>query len=282
MALCEARLKQNPKDTAAMYALGISYGLRADYHWLVQKAWRDSLSDATSARRWHNRITELEPANVDARLIQGLHDYIVGSLPVMYRMLGFLAGIHGDREKGIQTIEEVASKGKQNRAAAQIFLCALYRRENQPMRAVPLVQDLIAHYPRNFLLRLELSQMYSLAGDGAHALAVVEELARHKANHDSGVEGLSWEKIYFQQGTIQFWYRDLDGALENLKRVADSPTELDLNSGAQAYLRLGQIYDMKNRRPEALEAYKKCIAYAPGADAARESRRYLAAPYRRL
>src|SRR5215471_8152936 len=36
MALCEARLKQNPKDTAAMYALGISYGLRADYHWLVQ------------------------------------------------------------------------------------------------------------------------------------------------------------------------------------------------------------------------------------------------------
>jgi tetratricopeptide (TPR) repeat protein len=282
MALCEARLKQNPKDTAAMYALGISYGLRADYHWLVQKAWRDSLSDATSARRWHNRITELEPANVDARLIQGLHDYIVGSLPLMYRMLGFLAGIHGDREKGIQTIEEVASKGKQNKAAAQIFLCALYRRENQPLRAVPLVQDLIAHYPRNYLLRLELSQMYSLAGDGAHALAVVEELARHKANHDPAVEGLAWEKIYFQQGTIQFWYRDLDGALENLKRVADSPTELDLNSGAQAYLRLGQIYDMKNRRPEALEAYKKCIAYAPEADAARESRRYLAAPYRRL
>jgi tetratricopeptide (TPR) repeat protein len=282
MALSEARLKQNPKDTAAMYALGISYGLRADYHWLVQKAWRDSLSDATAARKWHNRITEMEPANVDARLVQGLHDYIVGSLPVMYRMLGFLAGIKGDRERGIQTIEEVAHNGKQNKAAAQIFLCALYRRENQPMRAVPLVQDLIARYPRNFLLRLELSQMYSLGGDGGHALEVVEELARHKANGDPSVDRLAWEKIYFQEGTIQFWYRDLDGALENLKRVADSPNELDLNSGAQAYLRIGQIYDLKSRRPEALQAYKKCIAYAPEADAAHESRKYLSAPYRRL
>ena len=124
--------------------------------------------------------------------------------------------------------------------------------------------------------------MYSLAGDGGRALEVVEELARQKVSHAPWVDRLTWEKIYFQEGTIQFWYRDLDRALDNLKRVADSPNELDLNSGAQAYLRIGQIYDMKSRRPEALEAYKKCIAYAPEEDAARESRKYLASPYRRL
>jgi len=282
MGLSEARLKRNPNDTGALYALGISYGLRSDYYWVVKKAWHDSLRDATAARRLHNRITELEPGNVDARLVQGLHDYIVGSLPWGWRMLGFLVGIHGDREKGIRTIQDVARNGQLDRVEAEIFLGALYRRENQPRQAIPLVGDLIGKFPRNFLLRLELSQMYSMAGDKTHALEAVEEVARLKTRHAPGYDRVPWEKIYFQEGTIEFWYNDLDHALENMKKVAAASEEVDLNTGVSAYLRIGQIYDMTHRRAEALEAYRKAIAYAPQAEAAQECRKYLSTPYRRM
>jgi tetratricopeptide (TPR) repeat protein len=282
MALSQARLKKNPNDTGAMYALGISYGLRSDYYWVVKKLWRDSLSDATAARRLHNRISELEPDNVDARLVQGLDDYIVGSLPWEWRMLGFLVGIHGDREKGIRTVQDVARNGQLDRVDAEIFLCALYRRENQPRQAIPLVAELIGRFPRNFLLRLELSQMYSVAGDKARALEAAEEVAQLKTRHAPGYDRLPWEKIYFQEGTIQFWYNDLDRALENMKKVAAASEEVDLNTGVSAYLRMGQIYDMTHRRAEALEAYRKAIAYAPQAEAAQESRKYLSTPYRRM
>ncbi len=281
IALGQARLQKNPKDTAAMYALGISYGLRSNYFWVVKKSWRDSLRDATAARRYHNRITELEPGNVDARLVQGLHDYIVGSLPWSYRMLGFLIGIHGDKEQGIRTVEDVAAHGKDNRVDAEIFLCALYRRENQTRRAVPLVQDLIHRFPRNYLLRLELSQMYSMAGDKQHALQAVEELARLKTEDAPGFEGLAWEKIWFQEGTIQFWYRDFDQALENMKKVVAAAEDVDLNTGVFAFLRMGQLYDLTHRRTEAVAAYKRAIAYAPEAEAAQEAKKYLSAPYRR-
>ena len=281
LALCEALLKKDPNDTSALYAMGIAYGLRADYYWLVKKAWRSALSDATAARREHNRISELEPGNVDARLIQGLHDYIVGSLPLWWRTVGFLAGIHGDKNKGIRIVEEVAREGNRNRIDAQILLCALYRREGQPMRAVPLVEDLSRRYPRNFLLRLELSQMYSMGGDGQDALATMRDLARAKAEGAPGMQRLRWEKIYFEEGTIQFWYRDLDGALDNLGKVAAAANDVDLNTGALTYLRMGQIYDLTHRRTQALVEYRKCIAYAPAADAARESRKYLTTPYHR-
>ena len=282
MALSQARLKKNPNDAGAMYALGISYGLRSDYYWVVKKLWRDSLSDATAARRLHNRVSELEPDNVDARLVQGLHDYIVGSLPWEWRMLGFLVGIHGDREKGIRTVQDVARNGQLDRVDAEIFLCALYRRENQPRQAIPLVAELIGRFPRNFLLRLELSQMYSVAGDKARALEAAEEVAQLKTRHAPGYDRLPWEKIYFQEGTIQFWYNDLDRALENMKKVAAASEEVDLNTGVSAYLRMGQIYDMTHRRAQALEAYRKAIAYAPQAEAAQESRKYLSTPYRRM
>jgi tetratricopeptide (TPR) repeat protein len=282
MALSEARLKQNPKDTAAMYADGIAYGLRANYYWVVRKAWRDSLKDATAARKLHNRISELEPNNVDARLVQGLHDYIVGSLPLGYKMLGFLFGIHGDREKGIRTLQDVARNGKLNRVDAEVFLCALYRRENQSKLAVPLVEDLIRRFPRNYLLRMELGVMYSQAGDGPRGLEVLEEVTRLKQNHAPGFDRVPWEKIYYQQGSIQFWYRDLDRSLENMKKVAAGGDDVDLNTGVQARLRMGQIYDMKQRRAEAIAAYQKAIAYAPQAEAAQESRKYISTPYRRM
>ena len=213
--------------------------------------------------------------------MEGLHDYIVGSLPFSWRMLGFLVGVHGDKENGIRIVQDVARNGKLNREAAEIFLGALYRRENQPGRAVPVIQDLIRRFPRNFLLRLELSQMYSMAGDGRKALEVVDEVARLKTRHEPGFDRLPWEKVWFQAGIIQFWYNDLDRALDNLRKVAAGSEEIDLNTGVQAWLRMGQIYDMTQRRPQALEAYRKAIAYAPQAEAAQESRKYLSSPYRR-
>ena len=282
MSLCQARLRQNPNDTAALYALGIAHGLRSNYYWVVKKAWRDSLHDATDARRAHDRVIELDPRNVDARLVSGLDDYIVGSLPLAYRMLGFMIGIRGDKERGIRTVQDVAAHGNLDRVDAEIFLGALYRRENQPRKAIPLIDDLIARFPRNFLLRLELSQMYSMAGDKGNALAAVEEIARLKSGHASGYDRVPWEKVYFQEGTIEFWYRDLDRALAHLQQVAAASDRIDLNTGAYAYLRIGQIYDLTHRRWQALEAYRKGIAYAPQAEAAQESRRYLTAPYQRL
>ena len=124
--------------------------------------------------------------------------------------------------------------------------------------------------------------MYSQAGDKTHGLEAVDEVARLKARHAPGYDRVPWEKIYFQQGTIEFWYNELDRSLEHMQKVAAAAEDVDLNTGVLAYLRIGQIYDMKNRRAEALAAYRKAIAYAPEAEAAQESKKYLAAPYRRM
>jgi len=281
MALAQARLRADPNDAAALYALGISYGLRSDYYWIVKKAWRDSLKDATAARRMHNRVSELQPGNVDARLVQGLHDYLVGCLPWGWRMLGFLVGVHGDKALGMRIVEEVAQKGENNRLDAEVFLCALYRRENQPRRAIPLVQDLIRRFPRNYLLRLELSQMYSMAGDGVRAMQSVEEVGRLKTSHAAGYDRVPWEKIWFQEGTIQFWYRDYGKAVENLCKITRATEDVDLNTTVYTWLRIGQIYDLTGRRSQALDAYRNAIAAAPQADGAVEAKRYLGTPYRR-
>lgn len=279
--LANARLASNANDTGALYGRGVAYGLRANYKFLVRKAWRDSLHDATAARKDNNRVTEIDSENYDARLIQGVYDYVVGSLPWAWRTLGFLIGFHGDKDRGLRTLEEVARKGKINRVDAEVLLCALYRREHKPKQAIPLLEDLLGRFPRNHLLLFEEAQMYSDLGQKDKAIGAIQKVAEMKRQDLPGYAQVPWEKIYFQLGNIQFWYRDLDGALENMKRVTSSRNEVDLNTGVLAWMRMGQIYDMTNRRSEAIEAYKRAIAFAPQAEAAKESRGYMSSPYRR-
>ena len=43
MAISQARLDKNSKDVQALYNLGVAHGLRANYNFLVRKAYMDSL-----------------------------------------------------------------------------------------------------------------------------------------------------------------------------------------------------------------------------------------------
>jgi tetratricopeptide (TPR) repeat protein len=259
----------------------VAHGLRANYNFLVRKAWMDSLKDATAARKAHNRVVELDPDYIDARLVQGVHDYIVGSLPWHWKMLGFVAGIRGDREQGMKTLRLVAEKGSINQYDAQVLLAAIYRREKRPKEALPLLTGLIARFPRNYLFRLETVQMYSDAGDKTNALTALDKIEELKRSGAQGWSTLPLEKIYYYRGNLLFWYKDLDPALDQLRKATSKAGDLDAHTALMAWLRLGQASDMKGKREEAVNAYKKAIAVAPQSDVAKESRQYLNSPYKR-
>jgi len=281
MTLTDARLKANPNDVPALYAQGVSYGLEANYHFLVRKAYVDALRDATASRKAHVRVTELDPNFTDARLVQGIYDYVLGSLSRAWRTLGFFAGFHGDRERGIETVKLVARNGRFNRVDAEILLCAAYRRERRPKEAVPLLTGLIQRFPRNFLLRLELVQMYGDLGEKEKALAVIREVDRLKREHTPGYDRLAEEKLRYTRGNLLFWYNDLDGALTELKAVTANLSAVDLNTGVYAWLRIGQIYDLKKNREEAKKAYLQTVVVAPNSDASMDAQNYLLSRYKR-
>jgi len=281
MSLANERLAERPDDTMALYSLGVSYGLRANYNFLIRKAWMDALRDATTARKLHDRVVRLDPAFTDARLIPAVHDYVVGSLPLHWKLLGFLVGFRGDKQRGIETLELIARRGTFNRDDAKILLCAIYRRERHPERAVAVLQELIPRYPRNYILRFELVQMYSDLGKKEQALAVLREMEELKRAGAPGYTRLPWEKIWFSRGTLSFWYRDFDQALEDFEKVTARPQAVDLNTEVLAWLRLGQTYDLIGKRQQAIRAYQRAIRTAPESDRAREAQRYLRSPYRR-
>jgi len=272
-------LAKNPNDEDALYAEGVALGFQGTYDYLVRKAWLESLREVTVARKLHNRVSEMDPARVDARMMQGAHDYLVGSLPLVYRMIGFLAGFHGDREQGIRTLRLVAEKGVDNKVDAQILLGVIDRRERRPWEVIPVLESLHARYPRNFLVLFELSQMYADMGDKAKALAPLETIERLKQSGARGFRMLPEERIEFARGNLLFWYEDFDPAIRMLEQATAHAEVLDPNSGPSAWLRLGQCYDVRGRRREAQRAYAQAVAFTPASDPAREAKKYLSSPF---
>ncbi|MFN0101230.1 MAG: tetratricopeptide repeat protein [Bryobacteraceae bacterium] len=281
IALSEARLAANNRDTDALYALGVAHGLRSNYNFLVRRLWRDALREFTVSRKLHQQALQIRPDFVDAQFVSGVHDYIVGSLPFAWKMLGFLIGFRGDKDGGIRTVERVAKEGKTTQVDAMILLAVAYRRERHAEKAIPLLHKLIDMFPRNYLYRLELVQMYADQGKKDEALAVLTTMEELKAAGAQGYKNLAGGKVHYSRGNLLFWYREYAAAIVDLRQVTAEDTEAGLNTLVNARLRLGQCYDMLGRRKDALAAYRHAIDHGPESDAAKEARRYLGSPYRR-
>jgi tetratricopeptide (TPR) repeat protein len=281
LEMTEQALEKNPNDADALYARGVAIGFRGTFNYMVKKSWIDSLRDVTEAKRLHNRVFELEPARIDARMMQGLNDYMIGSLPMLYKMLGSVAGLHGDREGGMRALKLVAGEGVYRKVEAEFLLCVIYRRERRPLEAIPLLESLHKRYPRNFLVLFELSQMYADLGDREKALAPLDKIEKLKRSGAPGLSVVPEERVQFARGNFLFWHKEFDPATWELEQATAHAEVLDPNSGPNAWLRLGQCYDLKGRRAAALHAYEQAVAFTPSGDPAKEARKYIDSPFTR-
>ncbi len=279
MEICQTRIDLNPRDKVAVYTLGAAHGLRANWSFLVTKEYISALRDATQARKLHNQASELDPAYMDARFVQAAHDYVVGSLPIGFKLLGFLAGFRGDREGGMRALKEVAENGHANRVDAAVLLSAILRREKRSAEAVPLMANVSTQFPRNYLFRFELARMYADAGDKTQAIANLDGIEQLRSK--GSFKTLPAEKVAFDKGNVYFWYGDFDLAVDQLKHATAPSGSWNSDEAAMAWLRMGQSLDLKGDHKEAKSAYQEVVKLSPHSEISREARDYMSFPYKR-
>ena len=123
-----------------------------------------ALRSGSSGVETERDVIKLDPNFHDAELTIGMYDYIVGTLPLPARMLASIAGSHGSKKRGIQTLERVAKEGEWTRDDAKVLLLAIYKKEKRFPEALALSRELQGKYPRNYLFRLETADtLVSLA-----------------------------------------------------------------------------------------------------------------------
>jgi hypothetical protein len=131
LQLEEKRLSANPNDVEALYARGVTRAQFATYTAMIERAWFSALRNAVGARHDHERVLELAPATLEAKLIVGAHNYVVGSLPWGVKVAASMVGLGGNKEKGLQYLKECAQGSGETSVDAQILLVLFLRREHR-------------------------------------------------------------------------------------------------------------------------------------------------------
>ena len=278
LRLEDDRLKKNADDVDALYSRGSTRGLKSTWMALIDKAWFSALRSAVGARHDHERVLELDPNYTDAKMVVGMHNYVIGSIPWAAKVAASIVGLSGSREKGIQYLYEAANGGGEASVDAKIALALFLRREQRYKEGIEIVDGLSASYPKNFLLALELANLYNASGSGTEAITTYRKLL--KSAEEGSFPGAHVEMAWYGLGEALRGQRDFADAAVSYEKVQDF-TKADPDLKVRATLGQGEMYDALQKREDAVKCYKAVLA-ADESDSPRAelARKHLKQPFR--
>lgn len=157
--LSKLRLKTNPNDANALFAMTLTTGMQADYASLIDKKQLDGLRMIREADKLAKKLLAVAPEGADAYLTLGTANYIIGCLPAGKRFFLRFAGIRGDKRLGLKQLEIAATSGRYLRPFAKILLALAALREKKPDVAHTHLTQLVAEFPQNQLFATELAKL---------------------------------------------------------------------------------------------------------------------------
>ena len=272
------RLGKNANDVDALYARGWAKALTCAYVAMVERAYWRGFRLATGAKDDDERVLQLDPDYVDAKLVVGVYQYVVGALPFAFKLLIGFAGVTGSKSRGLADLTDDGNRGIMTNVEARTTICLFLRREGRYKEAIEVVEKLKAEYPRNYLFWLEEANLRKDAGEGMAAVTAYKEIitASEKPGYFAGAR---MELTYFGLGDALRGQRHYGEAAEAYEEAARAPgTGLELK--VRSLLGAGECRDANGERALAVKDYRAAIEAGPTTSRADVARKRLREPWR--
>jgi tetratricopeptide (TPR) repeat protein len=273
----EQELKANPNDVDALYARGVTRAQFAVYTALVERAWFSALRNAVGARRDHERVLQLDPNYVDAKLVVGTHYYVVGSLPWSVKVAVAMVGLSGTKEKGLEYLRQVADSNGENSVDGKVVLSLFLRREHRYHESRVLMQELAEEYPRDYLFPVEVANLLRAGGHPEEAAAGYRKVWQN--GREGKYDSLHYEITAWGLGELLRSQKDYAGAAAAYDLVSEV-SEPDPETLQKSNLAAGEMYDLLQKRDLAMKKYSMVLAENATTPPADEARKLIKQAYR--
>ena len=271
------RLSQNPNDVDALYARGWARALKCTYIAMVERGFGAGFKLARAAKDDHARVLQLDPNYVDAKLVVGVYDYVVGALPLPFKLLVGFAGITGSKSRGLEMLADDGRRGLTTSVEARTTTALFLRREGRYKEAIDVVRGLKSEYPRDYLFHLEEANLRKDAGEGMGAVDAYREILA--ANAKPG---------FFYAPRLELTYFGLGDALRGQRHYGEAAQAYEQAAGSQnvgpelkirSLVDAGQCRDRNGERAPAVKDYQAAIDNGPSTSRADTARKYLRSAY---
>jgi tetratricopeptide (TPR) repeat protein len=277
MSLADQRLKADPQDKNALFARGFAKGLHAAFITLADHSYFTAARQGLSARNDSEAVLKIDPDYADADMAIGIQQFAVASLPRMIRVMVGIAGVGGNKQKGLDLLKISIAKGTITSVESRTTMSLFLRHDARYGEALAVQRGLAEEYPHDYLFRLEVANLAKDKGDGPGVIPIYKQVLA-----DAAKPG------YFVDPRLQMAYFGLADTERGQNMVADAAKHF-LAAAAQpdcsdwlrrrAELNAGEMLDLLHDRAGALAQYEK--AAAPGGDQSQSeaARRFMKTPY---
>jgi len=252
IALADAAIAAHPNDPQALYDSGSAWALKGGYAAAVLGSMTGAFKSARHAYNAHERVLEIAPDRAEANFVVGSYRYAISTFGVATRMVAYVAGFGGGKDKGISMLEIAAKKGIAQ-SDAIFALAVIYSREGRHDDAVEKLRELERRYPRNRLLVLEEGAALIRAGHADMANSVLTAgLARLDTDARPRVPGERAHWLY-KRGLARINWNHLPDAAADLNTaLGASPVEW---VRGRIHVEMGKLADLAGNRAKAVAEY---------------------------
>jgi tetratricopeptide (TPR) repeat protein len=277
IALCDQQIKQNPNNPNAYFARGYARGMHAAFITLVDHSFVAAARQGYASRGDSEQTLRLDPNYADAKMAIGIQQFAVASLPRFVRIMVGIAGVSGNKEKGLTLLRESAAHGIVTPIESRTALSLFLRHDARYPEALTVQHGLAQQFPRDFLFRLEEANITKDEGNGPAAIALYKTVIA-----DTRKPG------YFLEPRLHMAYFGLADTLRGQNNIADAAQNY-LQAAAQptctdwirrrAQMNAGEMFDLLHNRDEAIKQYQLASAGGGDQSQADAARRFLKTPY---
>jgi tetratricopeptide (TPR) repeat protein len=274
----DERIRKNSNDVDALFARGWARSLRCTYVAMVERSFAGGFRLASKAKDDCEKVLQIDPEYVDAKLVVGVYEYVVGALPLPFKFLIGFVGITGSKNKGMQLLWDDARRGHATSVEARTVVALFLRREGKYKDAIEVVRSLKQEYPRDFLFCLEEANLRKDAGEGMGAVHAYEEIVAESAKQGY-FAGARLELAYFGLGDALRGQRHYAEAAHAYELAAASP-DVGRELKVRTLLGAGECHDLLGERQLAIKDYQAAVAAGPNTSRADTARKRISSPYR--
>jgi tetratricopeptide (TPR) repeat protein len=272
-----AELKTNPNDVNALFARGWVRSMQAVYSAMVQRAFPAGLRQALGARNDCDRVLQLDPSYVDAELVTGVYQYVVGSLNVAFKVIIGIMGIHGSKGAGLALLRDDGERGTITRVEARTSMMLFLRREAKYEAAVAIAKQMAEEYPHDYLFFLEEANLEKDAGDGMVAAGTYQRLIE-TAKQPGYFPNAHMELAYFGFGdTLRGQKRYAEAVAAYREGALQSTSSPELKR--RCLLEAGKSYDLMREHDKAVEQYQAVLSAGSDTAQGELARKYIKSAY---
>ena len=275
--LADDQIKADPNNKNAFFARGYARGMHAAFIALVDHSFVAAARQGLAARGDSEQVLKLDPGYADAKMGIGFELFAVASLPRLVRMMVGIAGVGGNKEKGLDMLREAAAHGVVNNIESRTALSLFLRHDGRYAEALAVQHGLAQEFPRDYLFRLEEANLTKDKGDGPGAIALYREVLADSRKPGFFVDP-RLQMAWFGLADTERGQNDMRVAAQHYLEAADQPNCSDwLRRRAQ--LNAGEMFDLVGDRGNAVRQYQ--LASADGGDQsqAEMARRFLKSRY---